>query len=122
MATKSTRLVDHLTYRQWQHRNTEYFERLSKKRQLQLRKLGYKNCGWVEIQQTWKLIESIENTPDTHTLLNLRREALIRDESLSTDEYAEGLSSIITDSVTHAQEVLKRSQDRRSKLAKLKTE
>jgi hypothetical protein len=122
MTTKSAKVINNLTYREWQQRNTENFERLSRKRQLQLRKLGYKNCGWDGIQQSWKLIQSIEITPDTHTLLNLRREALTKDESLSTEDYAEGLSSIISDSISHTQEVLKRSQDRRSKLAKLKTE
>jgi hypothetical protein len=120
MAAKPDRNIDQLSYRQWQHRNTEYFEKLSRKRQLHLRKIGYKNCGWDEIQHSWKLIKSIESVPDTYTLLDLRRKALMRDESLSSDELSVGLSSLIKDSVTHAQDVLARSKARRGKLAKLK--
>lgn len=49
--------VDSMSYRQWQKRNTETFQQLTKTQQKNARQQGYHNVGWQQIQQSWKILQ-----------------------------------------------------------------
>lgn len=48
--------IDGLSYRQWQKRNTNIFQQLTKTQQQTARQQGYRNVGWQQIQQSWQLL------------------------------------------------------------------
>ena len=50
------KLVEGLSYRQWQQRNTSAFKALSKDVQKELRGKGYYNVGWEKVKKSWKII------------------------------------------------------------------
>jgi hypothetical protein len=50
------KLVNDLTYRQWQQRNTLAFKVLSRDAQKHIRAKGYYNLGWDKVKKSWKLI------------------------------------------------------------------
>ncbi len=51
--------VDGMSYRQWQKRNTDLFQKLPKDQQIIARKNGYHNVGWEKVQQSWKILQQI---------------------------------------------------------------
>lgn len=50
------KLVEDLSYRQWQQRNTSSFKAQSKDIQKELRGRGYYNVGWKQVRKSWELI------------------------------------------------------------------
>ncbi len=50
------KLVEGMSYRQWQKRNTEHFKYLNKIQQKEARKQGYCNLSWDKVQNSWRLI------------------------------------------------------------------
>lgn len=50
------KLVEGMSYRQWQKRNTEHFNYLTKTQQKEARKQGYCNLGWDKVPDSWVLI------------------------------------------------------------------
>ncbi len=48
--------VDDMSYRQWQKRNTDAFQQLTKAQQKTARQQGYRNVGWQQVQQSWKTL------------------------------------------------------------------
>ncbi|WP_036486741.1 hypothetical protein [Myxosarcina sp. GI1] len=50
------KLVNGLSYRQWQKRNTLAFKALSKETQKNLRAKGYYNFGWDRVKKSWTLL------------------------------------------------------------------
>jgi hypothetical protein len=51
--------VDGMSYRQWQKRNTDAFQQLTKAHQQAARQQGYRNVGWQQIQQSWKVLQQL---------------------------------------------------------------
>jgi len=51
--------VDGMSYRQWQKRNTDTFQQLTKAHQQTARQQGYRNIGWQPIQQSWKVLQQL---------------------------------------------------------------
>lgn len=51
--------VDGLSYRQWQKRNTDTFQQLTKAQQQAARQQGYRNTGWQQVQQSWKVLQQL---------------------------------------------------------------
>lgn len=51
--------VDGMSYRQWQKRNTDTFQQLTKAQQQAARQQGYRNVGWQQIQQSWKVLQQL---------------------------------------------------------------
>lgn len=51
-------IVDGLSYRDWQQRNTESFFKLDRSQQKELRSKGYRNIGWNHVQKSWSLLQS----------------------------------------------------------------
>lgn len=64
-----------LSYRQWQKRNTDGFQRLSKAQQKKARQLGYHNVGWQRIKSSWDVLQQV--APPTFFDAKLRRGDLI---------------------------------------------
>lgn len=50
------KFIESLNYRQWQRRNTEHFNSLTKTQQKETRKQGYCNTGWDKVQGSWQII------------------------------------------------------------------
>ena len=50
------KLVEGLSYRQWQQRNTSRFKLLAKDVQQEIRAKGYHNVGWKKVEKSWNLI------------------------------------------------------------------
>lgn len=55
------KLIDGLNYRQWQKRNTQKFNALTLSQQKETRQQGYKNQGWQNVQNSWKIIQSLSS-------------------------------------------------------------
>lgn len=55
------KLVEGMSYRQWQKRNTQRFNYLTKTQQKEARQQGYCNLGWDKVQNSWKLICKLAN-------------------------------------------------------------
>ena len=51
-------IVDGLSYRDWQQRNTESFFKLDRSQQKELRSKGYRNIGWNHVQKSWSLLQT----------------------------------------------------------------
>lgn len=49
--------VDGMSYREWQKRNTDAFNKLTKLQQKKARKQGYYNTGWENVQKSWNVLE-----------------------------------------------------------------
>lgn len=52
-------IIDGLSYRQWQKRNTEVFQNLSKGQQRTARDQGYYNVNWQRVQQSWYILQAL---------------------------------------------------------------
>lgn len=48
-------------YRQWQRRNTEKFNSLTKQQKQEARSRGYYNKGWEKVKQSWKILYQLVN-------------------------------------------------------------
>lgn len=55
------KLVEGMSYRQWQKRNTEHFNYLTKTQQKEARKQGYCNLGWDKVHNSWVVICKLAN-------------------------------------------------------------
>lgn len=55
------KLFEGMSYRQWQKRNTEHFNYLTKTQQREARKQGYCNMSWDKVHNSWKLICKVTN-------------------------------------------------------------
>jgi len=55
--------VDGLSYRQWQKRNTDTFQQLTKAQKQAARQQGYRNMGWQQAQQAWKVLQQLAKPP-----------------------------------------------------------
>ena len=49
--------VNGMSYRQWQKRNTNAFNRLTKVEQQAARRMDYRNVGWQQVQQSWDILQ-----------------------------------------------------------------
>lgn len=52
--------VNNLSYRQWQKRNTDAFQKLSKAQQKIARDRGYRNIGWQSVQDSWNVLQRLQ--------------------------------------------------------------
>lgn len=50
------KLVEDMSYRRWQKRNTEHFNYLTKTQQKEARKQGYCNLGWDKVHNSWGIV------------------------------------------------------------------
>lgn len=48
-------------YRQWQKRNTDKFNSLSKRQKQEARSKGYCNKGWEKVKKSWEIINQLVN-------------------------------------------------------------
>ncbi len=55
--------VNGLSYRQWQKRNTDAFQQLTKVQQQAVRQKGYRNIGWQQVQQSWEVLQQLKQLP-----------------------------------------------------------
>lgn len=53
-------LINDLSYRQWQKRNSLYFNQLDKLTQQEIRKKGYCNRGWNQVQKSWAILQEYQ--------------------------------------------------------------
>jgi hypothetical protein len=53
------KIIEDLNYRQWQKRNTEKFNILTKEQKELARNKGYYNKGWQNVQKAWIIINKI---------------------------------------------------------------
>ncbi|MDV3002491.1 MAG: hypothetical protein N5P05_004146 (plasmid) [Chroococcopsis gigantea SAG 12.99] len=56
------KLIDGLSYRQWQSRNGEAFKSLTKAQQKESRQKGYNNVGWVNVKKSWDILNGFRNS------------------------------------------------------------
>lgn len=54
------KLVDNLNYRQWQKRNSLAFNQLDKSQQKEIRKKGYCNRGWIQLEKSWMILQEYQ--------------------------------------------------------------
>ena len=50
-----------INYRQWQRRNTEKFNSLTKQQKQEARSKGYYNKGWNKVKQSWQILNQLAN-------------------------------------------------------------
>ncbi|QUY45452.1 hypothetical protein [Acaryochloris marina] len=62
-------IVDGLSYREWQKRNSINFKKLTKLQQKKARKKGYYNIGWKNVRESWQVLSQIL---DPINLFNVR--------------------------------------------------
>lgn len=55
--------IDGMSYRQWQRRNTEFFQHLTKAQQRTARQQGYHNVSWEKVRQSWKILQQLASPP-----------------------------------------------------------
>ena len=48
-------------YRQWQRRNTDRFNSLTKQQKQEARRQGYYNRGWEKVKQSWQILNQLVN-------------------------------------------------------------
>lgn len=53
-------LIDNLNYRQWQKRNSLFFNQLDKLTKQEIRKKGYCNRGWNQVQKSWTILQQYQ--------------------------------------------------------------
>jgi hypothetical protein len=51
------KLIDNLSYRQWQKRNSTAVKQLNKSEQKEIRKKGYSNRGWNQVKKSWIILQ-----------------------------------------------------------------
>jgi hypothetical protein len=49
--------INDLSYKEWQKRNTTFLSLLNANEKKDLRQRGYKNVGWQNVMETWKIIQ-----------------------------------------------------------------
>lgn len=57
------KLIEAMNYREWQKRNTEHFNKLTKNQQKKARQQGYSNVGWQKVQKSWDIVLKIDTPP-----------------------------------------------------------
>ena len=57
------KLIEAMNYREWQKRNTEHFNKLTKNQQKKARQQGYSNVGWQKVQISWDIVFKIDSPP-----------------------------------------------------------
>jgi hypothetical protein len=55
------KLIEGINYREWQKRNKESFERLTKVQKKEAREQGYHNVGWDKVLNSWQIICKFNN-------------------------------------------------------------
>lgn len=53
------KIIEGLNYRQWQKRNTEKFNSLTKEQKKDARSQGYYNVGWNNVQKSWNSLSKL---------------------------------------------------------------
>jgi hypothetical protein len=56
-----TKLIEGMRYLEWQKRNQQGFENLTKIQKKEARNQGYYNRGWDKVLNSWKIICQINN-------------------------------------------------------------
>ena len=51
--------INNLNYREWQKRNTNYWQNLTKSQQKEARQKGYHNIGWKNVQKSWLILHKL---------------------------------------------------------------
>ncbi|MBD2256363.1 hypothetical protein [Pseudanabaena sp. FACHB-2040] len=52
--------IDGMSYREWQKRNSDTFQILTKAQQQSVRQQGYRNVSWQKVQQSWKILQQLK--------------------------------------------------------------
>ena len=83
------RLNEAMNYRQWQKRNTEHFNQLTKTQKKEIRQQGYYNNSWKRVQLSWELLCQVDRSVTTLLEYKLLNRDIIGAIELSITE-AEG--------------------------------
>ncbi len=59
MKIREMKIIEGINYRQWQKRNTEKFNSLTKAQKKDARSKGYYNIGWDNVQKSWSIISKL---------------------------------------------------------------
>ncbi len=66
------KVLEGMNYRQWQKRNTENFNSLTKKQQKKVRQQGYYNLGWSNVKKSWKILNQLFEKDNIVSLFDYR--------------------------------------------------
>lgn len=77
------KLIDNLDYRQWQKRNSLAFNQLDKLKQKDIRKKGYSNKGWSQVQKSWIILQKYN-----HKIINIFDHKLAKGDLLGAIDLA----------------------------------
>lgn len=55
------KIIESMNYRQWQERNTQFFQALNRDKQKEARKKGYHNVGWERVKLSWNIVSKLSN-------------------------------------------------------------
>ena len=53
------KIIEGINYRQWQKRNTDKFNSLTKEQKKDARSQGYYNVGWNNVQKSWNIVSKL---------------------------------------------------------------
>jgi hypothetical protein len=65
-------ISNELSYREWQSRNTCFFNSFGSAKKKEIRLKGYKNVGWQNVKKSWEILQNISQ------VINLGDERLRR--------------------------------------------
>lgn len=84
--------VEGMSYRQWQKRNNDTFQKLTKAQQQTARQRGYRNIGWQQVQQSWGILQQL--TPPSLFDAKLKKGDLVGaiDQSILEAEQAQAIA------------------------------
>ncbi len=71
------KLIEAMNYREWQKRNTEHFNKLTKNQRKKARQQGYSNVGWQNVQKSWNIVLKIDTPPPNLFEYKLRKGDII---------------------------------------------
>ena len=57
------KIIEGMSYREWQKRNTDHFQKLTQSEKKEARQKGYHNVGWVKVQRSWNVINQFLSMP-----------------------------------------------------------
>jgi hypothetical protein len=105
--------INNLNYREWQKRNTNYWQNLSKSQQKEARQKGYHNIGWKNVQKSWLILQKLPQK-----VISIFDHKLEKGDLIGAIDLAIMTSEKTSEIAQKTLQTLKKNQHRLNKLAK----
>lgn len=106
------KVIENLNYRQWQKRNSVFFDKLTKIQQKEVKKEGYRNLGWNSVQKSWLILQKFASN-----IVNIFDYKLAKGDLMGAIDLAIIDTDKMTETAKNTVEFLTKNTDRLNKLA-----